>query len=157
MKKITPFLWFDGQAEEAMKFYTSIFKNSKKGAISRYGEAGPGKKGSVLTAAFTLAGQEFIGLNGGPHYKFTPAVSFSIDCKSQKEVDYYWEKLSAGGKKIQCGWLEDKFGLSWQVVPTVLHKFLQDKDPEKSKRVMEAMLKMQKLEIEVLKQAYKGK
>jgi predicted 3-demethylubiquinone-9 3-methyltransferase (glyoxalase superfamily) len=157
MKKITPFLWFDSQAEEAMKFYTSVFKKSKKGKITRYGEAGPGKKGSVMTATFSLEGQDFIALNGGPNYQFTHAVSFSIDCKTQKEVDYYWTKLSAGGKEIQCGWLVDKFGLSWQVVPSILPKYLADKNPVKSKRVMEAMLKMQKLDIAALKLAYKGK
>ena len=156
MKKITPFLWFDTQAEEAMNFYTSIFKKSKKGAITRYGEAGPGKKGSVMTASFTLDGQDFIALNGGPNYQFTHAISFSIDCKTQKEVDYYWEKLSAGGKIIQCGWLVDKFGLSWQVVPSILPKYLADRDAVKSQRVMQAMFKMQKLDIATLKQAYKG-
>ena len=119
MKKITPFLWFDDKAEEAMNFYVSIFKNSKVGSVTRYGEAGPGPKGSVMTATFTLDGQDFIALNGGPHFKFTEAISFSVDCKTQEEVDELWEKLSAGGQKSRCGWLKDKYGLSWQIVPTV--------------------------------------
>jgi len=154
MKKITPFLWFDNQAEEAMNFYVAIFKNSKALGVIRYGEAGPGPKGTVMTAHFRLDGQELFALNGGPYFKFTEAVSFSVDCKSQAEVDYFWERLSAGGQKSQCGWLKDKFGLSWQVVPTVLIELLQDKDPEKSKRVMAAMLKMHKLDIAALKRAY---
>jgi predicted 3-demethylubiquinone-9 3-methyltransferase (glyoxalase superfamily) len=144
MHKITPFLWFDGKAEEAAKFYVSIFKNSRIMDITRYGEAGPGPKGSAMTVRFELDGQEFIGLNGGPQYKFTEAVSFSVDCKTQEEVDDFWEKLSEGGEQGQCGWLKDKYGLSWQVSPTVLSQMLSDPDPEKSKRVVEAMLRMKK-------------
>jgi predicted 3-demethylubiquinone-9 3-methyltransferase (glyoxalase superfamily) len=154
MQNITPFLWFDGKAEEAMNFYVSIFKNSKIGSVARYGEAGPGPKGTVMTAVFELNGQEFIALNGGPHFKFTEAISFVVNCETQEEVDEFWEKLSEGGEKSRCGWLKDKYGLSWQVVPTVLGKLMQDKDPEKSKRVMEAMLQMDKIDIKTLKQAY---
>jgi predicted 3-demethylubiquinone-9 3-methyltransferase (glyoxalase superfamily) len=161
MQKITPFLWFNNQAEEAAKFYTSIFKNSKITDIARYGEAGAkvsGRaKGSVMTVSFELDGQEFTALNGGPLFKFTEAVSFVLNCKTQKEVDELWEKLSAGGEKSQCGWLKDKFGLSWQVVPTVLSELLQDKDAKKSERVMQAMLQMKRLDIEGLKRAYQGK
>jgi predicted 3-demethylubiquinone-9 3-methyltransferase (glyoxalase superfamily) len=156
MQKITPFLWFDNNAEEAMKFYTSIFKNSKIGKVARYGDAGPGPKGTVMTASFEIAGQEFIALNGGPQFKFTEAVSFVVNCENQQEVDEFWEKLSAGGKKSQCGWLKDKFGLSWQIVPTILGKLMGDPDPAKSARVMTAMLKMQKLDIATLKRAYDG-
>lgn len=156
-QKITPFLWFNDNAEEAINFYTSIFKNSKIGSVARYGEAGPGPKGSVMTATFQLEGQEFIALNGGPHFKFTEAISFVVDCETQEEVDEFWEKLSAGGEKSRCGWLKDKFGLSWQIVPDVLGKLMQDKDPEKSKRVMQAMLKMDKLIIADLQKAYDGK
>jgi predicted 3-demethylubiquinone-9 3-methyltransferase (glyoxalase superfamily) len=156
MKKITPFLWFDDKAEEAMNFYVSIFKNSKVGNVTRYGEAGPGPKGSVMTASFNLDGQDFIALNGGPHFKFTEAISFSVDCKTQEEVDQLWEKLSEGGQKSRCGWLKDKYGLSWQIVPTVLSEMLADKDVKKSKKVMEAMLKMDKLDIKTLKQAYES-
>jgi predicted 3-demethylubiquinone-9 3-methyltransferase (glyoxalase superfamily) len=159
-QKITPFLWFDTQAEEAVKFYTVIFKNSKVGAISRYDEEGAkasGRpKGTVMTIEFQLEGQKFTALNGGPIFKFTEAVSFAVNCETQEEVDHFWEKLSAGGHKSQCGWLKDKFGLSWQVVPTVLIDMLQDKDPAKSQRVMHAMLQMTKLDIKKLKQAYKG-
>jgi predicted 3-demethylubiquinone-9 3-methyltransferase (glyoxalase superfamily) len=154
MQKIVPFLWFDGQAEEAMNFYTSIFKNSKIGRVARFGEAGPGPKGSVMIASFELNGQEFTALNGGPQFKFTEAISFFVNCETQEEVDELWEKLSAGGKKGQCGWLKDKFGVSWQIIPTALGKLMGDKDPEKSKRVMQAMLKMQKIEIKALQQAY---
>lgn len=160
MQKITPFLWFDDQAEEAANFYASIFKNSKIGHVARYGEAGAkvsGRpKGTAMTVAFQLDGHEFVALNGGPHFKFTEAVSFVVNCQTQKEVDHYWEKLSAGGdeKAQQCGWLKDKYGLSWQIVPTVLGEMLQDKDPKKSERVMEALLKMKKLDIKTLKQAY---
>ena len=153
MQRITPCLWFNGQAEEAVRFYTSVFKKSKKGEISRYGEAGPGKKGSVMTATFTIEGEEFMALNGGPEFTFSPAVSFVVHCKSQDEVDTYWNKLSAGGQESQCGWLKDKFGLSWQIVPTVLPELLSDKDPAKAKRVMEAMLQMKKIDIEALKHA----
>jgi predicted 3-demethylubiquinone-9 3-methyltransferase (glyoxalase superfamily) len=156
MQKITPFLWFDNQAEEAAKFYTSIFKNSKMGRVARYGDAGPGPKGSVMTAAFQIEGQEFIALNGGPIFTFTEAISFVVDCKTQEEVDELWQKLTAGGSESQCGWLKDKFGLSWQIVPTALSEMLGDKDPEKSKRVMQAMLQMKKIDIKKLKQAYDG-
>ena len=154
MPKITPFLWFDGKAEEAMNFYVSIFKNSKIVSVTRYGEAGPGPKGTVMTAKFELDGQEFVALNGGPQFTFTEAISFVVNCATQQEVDEFWEKLSEGGEKSRCGWLKDKYGLSWQVVPTVLVEMLQDKDAEKSKRVMQAMLQMDKLDINTLKQAY---
>ena len=154
MQKITPCLWFDNNAEEAVNHYLSIFKNSKINKILRCGDAGPGPKGSVLTIAFQLEGQDFIALNGGPIFKFNEAISLSVDCKSQAEVDDLWEKLSDGGQKSQCGWLKDKFGLSWQVVPSVLVEMLQDPDPEKSKRVMAAMMQMGKLDIAILKQAY---
>ncbi|HEX9422358.1 MAG TPA: VOC family protein [Pyrinomonadaceae bacterium] len=154
MQKITPFLWFDDKAEEAMNFYTSIFKNSKVLGVTRYGEAGPGPQGSVMTATFQLDGQEFTALNAGPRFKFTEAISLVVNCKTQDEVDEFWEKLSEGGEKSRCGWLKDKYGLSWQVVPTVLAELYGDKDPEKSKRVMQAMLQMDKLDIKTLKQAY---
>jgi predicted 3-demethylubiquinone-9 3-methyltransferase (glyoxalase superfamily) len=154
MQKIVPFLWFDTQAEEAVSFYTSVFKNAKAGQVTRYGEAGPGPKGSVMTATFELFGQEFVALNGGPVFKFTPAISFVVNCETQEEVDDYWTKLSAGGQTQQCGWLTDKFGVSWQIVPTILTKLMQDKDPVKAQRVMEAMLKMTKLDIKGLQQAY---
>lgn len=154
MKKITPFLWFDNKAEEAMNYYVSIFKNSKVLGVTRYGDEGPGPKGTVMTAAFELNGQEFTALNGGPQFTFTPAVSFVVHCETQQEVDELWEKLSEGGEKNVCGWLKDKYGLSWQVVPTVLIEMLQDKDAEKSRRVMKAMLQMAKLDIKTLRQAY---
>jgi predicted 3-demethylubiquinone-9 3-methyltransferase (glyoxalase superfamily) len=154
MQKITPFLWFDDKAEEAMNLYVSIFKNSKRGRISRYGEAGPGPKGTVMVATFQLEGQEFIALNGGPHFKFTEAISFVVNCETQDEVDAFWEKLSEGGSKGQCGWLKDKYGLSWQIVPAVLGELMSDPDPEKSKRVMNAMLQMKKLDISGLTRAY---
>ena len=154
MRKITPFLWFDNQAEEAMNFYVSVFKNSKTGAVTRYGEGGPGPKGAVMTATFQLDGQDFMALNGGPLYKFTEAISFYVNCETQKEVDELWEKLSASGEPGRCGWLKDKFGLSWQIIPTGLSEMLGDKDAEKSKRVMQAMLKMNKLDIAGLKRAY---
>jgi predicted 3-demethylubiquinone-9 3-methyltransferase (glyoxalase superfamily) len=157
MQKITPFLWFDGNAEEAMNFYTSIFKNSKVGEIRRCGDAGPGPKGSVLTATFQIEGQEFKALNGGPHFKFTPAISFFVNCETQQEVDDFWEKLLAGGKAMQCGWLTDKFGISWQIIPKALGELLGDKDPQKSQRVMKAMMKMIKIDVEGLKRAYEGK
>jgi predicted 3-demethylubiquinone-9 3-methyltransferase (glyoxalase superfamily) len=154
MQKITPFLWFDGKAEEAANFYVSIFKNSKVLSVHRYGEGGPGPKGTVMSVTFQLNGQEFYALNGGPQFTFTPAVSFFVSCETQPEVDELWEKLSHGGAKQRCGWLTDKFGLSWQVVPTILGKLLQDKDPKKSANVMKAMLQMDKLDIGRLKQAY---
>jgi predicted 3-demethylubiquinone-9 3-methyltransferase (glyoxalase superfamily) len=153
-QKITPFLWFDNQAEEAVRFYTSIFKNSKIGKVARYGEAGPGPKGSVMTISFELEGQEFTALNGGPHFKFTEAISLVVNCDTQKEIDYYWQKLSAGGKEVQCGWLKDKYGLSWQIVPTVLSELVADREPAKSDPVMKAMRQMVKLDIETLKKAY---
>ncbi len=154
MPKISPFLWFDDKAEEAANFYISIFKNSRITSVARYGEAGPGAKGSVMTIAFHLDGQDFVGLNGGPHYTLSPAISFWINCETQEEVDHYWDNLSAGGQALQCGWLTDKFGVTWQVVPSILPKLLQDKDPQKSQRVMKAMLQMVKLDIAALKQAY---
>jgi predicted 3-demethylubiquinone-9 3-methyltransferase (glyoxalase superfamily) len=154
MQKITPFLWFDNNAEEAMSFYASIFKNSKIGKIVRYPEGAPGPAGTVMTGMLELSGQEFMVLNGGPQFKFTEAISFVVSCETQEEVDEFWEKLSAGGKKGQCGWLKDKFGLSWQIVPTALVTLLGDKDREKAKRVMMAMLQMTKIEIEDLKRAY---
>ncbi len=140
MQKITPFLWFEDKAEEAMKFYTSIFKNSKIGRITRYGQGGPGPKGTVMSCTFQLEGQEFMALNGGPRFTFSPAISFFVNCETQEEVDELWERLSAGGKKERCGWLKDKYGLSWQIIPTTLSKLLSDADPEKSSRVMKAML-----------------
>lgn len=154
MQKITPFLWFDNQAEDAAKFYASIFKNSKVGAITRYGEAGPGTPGSVLTVEFELDGLSFVGLNGGPHFKFTEAISMQIACETQEEVDRLWSKLTEdGGQPGQCGWLKDKFGLSWQVVPTALPRLLKQPDAEKANRVMQAMLQMTKIEIAELERA----
>ena len=154
MPKITPFLWFDNSAEQAAQFYTSIFRNSKILQTSRYPEGAPGPKGSVMTVKFELNGQEFIALNGGPHFKFNEAISFVVDCETQKEIDEYWEKLtSGGGKEVQCGWLKDKYGLSWQIVPAALGQLMADKDPKKAKRVMQAMMKMVKLDIEALKKA----
>src|SRR5260370_41973339 len=154
MQKITPFLWFDDKAEEAMNFYVSIFKNSKIVGISRYGEEGPGTKGTVMTGTFQLDGQEFMALNGGPHFTFSPAISLFVNCETQQEVDELWEKLSKGGEKQRCGWLKDKFGVSWQIIPTALGQMLHDKDAGKSKRVMKAMLQMDKIDIKTLKQAY---
>jgi predicted 3-demethylubiquinone-9 3-methyltransferase (glyoxalase superfamily) len=156
MQKITPFLWFDNNAEEAVNLYVSIFKNSKVLGMSRYGDAGPGPKGMLMTARFQLDGQEFVALNGGPQFKFTEAVSFLVNCQTQQEVDEYWEKLSAGGSEGQCGWLKDRFGLSWQIVPTVLGQMLQDEDPAKARRVMQAMLQMTRMDIARLQQAYDG-
>jgi predicted 3-demethylubiquinone-9 3-methyltransferase (glyoxalase superfamily) len=160
-QKITPFLWFDDQAEEAVKFYTSIFEDSKIGDVTRYDDEGAkvsGRpKGSVMTVPFELNGQEFVALNGGPLFKFTEAVSFVVNCETQKEVDHFWEKLSAGGEQVQCGWLKDRYGMSWQVVPTILTELLQDKDGEKAKRVMAAMLQMKKLDVDTLKRAHAGR
>jgi predicted 3-demethylubiquinone-9 3-methyltransferase (glyoxalase superfamily) len=155
MQQITPFLWFNDNAEEAVNFYASIFKDARILEVTRYGEAGPGPNGSVVTMKFRLNGLEFVALNGGPHYTFTHAVSFVINCENQAEVDHYWDKLIEGGKPSQCGWLSDKFGLSWQITPTILIKLLQDPDPAKAKRVTEAMLKMVKLDIPKLEEAAK--
>ena len=156
-QKITTFLWFDNNAEEAVNFYVSIFKNSKVLSTMRYGDAGPGPKGTVMTIAFQLDGQEFTALNGGPQFKFTEAVSLVVHCQTQEEVDHFWERLSEGGEKVECGWLKDKFGLSWQIVPDVLLELLQDSDSQKSQRVMKAMMQMKKLDIKGLKQAAAGK
>lgn len=157
MQKITPFLWFDGQAEEAMNFYTSIFRNSKVGAVSRYGDAGPGPKGQVMTASFQLEGQDFMALNGGPQYPFTPAISLYVDCQSQEEVDTLWDKLSAGGEPGRCGWLQDKFGVSWQIIPSALPRLMNDKDPAAAGRVMQAMLTMNRIDIKALQAAHDGR
>ena len=154
MQKITPFLWFDGRAEEAMNHYISIFKNSKVVSLTRYGDAGPGAKGTVMTVAFQLEGQDFVALNGGPQFKFNEAISLVVNCETQQEIDELWKKLSAGGEPSRCGWLKDKFGLSWQIIPTVLGRMLQDKDPLKAGRVMQAMLQMDKIDVNRLKQAY---
>ena len=154
MQKIVPFLWFNDQAEEAMKFYVSIFKNSKVVSVSRYGDAGPGPKGTVMMATFQLEGQEFHALNGGPQFTFTPAISLLVNCETQQEVDELWAKLSEGGAPDRCGWLKDKYGLSWQIVPTILGRLMQDKDPKKSQRVMTAVMQMDKLDIARLKHAY---
>jgi predicted 3-demethylubiquinone-9 3-methyltransferase (glyoxalase superfamily) len=157
MSKITPFLWFNGNAEEAVNFYASVFKNAKITSMTRYGDAGPGPKGSVMTANFQLDGLEFTALNGGPQFQFSPATSFVIHCKDQEEVDHYWNKLGVeGGKTNQCGWLDDKFGLTWQVVPTVLLELIKDKDAKKSQRVMMAMMQMTKLDIAALERAAAG-
>ena len=153
MPKITPFLWFDHQAEEAARFYAKIFPNSKILQVTRYGDSGPGPKGSVMTVRLKLAGHEFIALNGGPVFKFTEAVSFVINCRTQKEIDHYWSKLSEGGTEVQCGWLKDKYGLSWQVVPDTLGKLLNTKNPARSERVMRAVMGMKKLDIATLKRA----
>ena len=154
MQKITPFLWFDNQAEEAVNFYISLFKNSKVNTTKRYGDAGPGPKGSVMIVSFQLEGQDFIALNGGPSFKFTPALSLYVDCETQDEVDQLWEKLSAGGRKDRCGWLQDKYGLSWQIIPRALQQLMSDPDPKKSASVMQAMLQMGKIDIEALKRAH---
>jgi predicted 3-demethylubiquinone-9 3-methyltransferase (glyoxalase superfamily) len=157
MAKITPFLWFDDQAEEAAHFYTSIFRNSKIGSVSRYGDEGARASGrpvgTAMVVPFNLDGQEFLALNGGPHFKFTEAISFVVNCETQAEVDEFWEKLSEGGQKGRCGWLKDKYGLSWQIVPTVVAKLMSDADPERTKRVMRAVMQMDKLDIEALEQA----
>ena len=156
MQKITPFLWFDGNAEEAVSLYVSIFKNSRIASVSRYGERGPGPKGTVMSVTFQLEGQDFMALNGGPQFKFTEAISLFVNCETQDEVDDLWEKLAAGGRKQRCGWLKDKYGVSWQIIPAVLGEMLHDKDPGKSKRVMDAMLQMDKLDIHRLRQAYES-
>ena len=154
MQKITPFLWFDNNAEEARNFYVSVFKNSKVGGVSRYGDAGPGPKGAVMVAEFELEGLEFVALNGGPHFKFTEAISFVVHCDSQEEVDYFWEKLSEGGDKSRCGWLKDKYGLSWQIVPTIAIEMMKDKDPQRTENVMKAILQMKKIDLGQLKEVY---
>jgi predicted 3-demethylubiquinone-9 3-methyltransferase (glyoxalase superfamily) len=155
MQKITPFLWFNDQAEEAVHFYTSIFKNSKITDIARYGKDTPGVEGTVMTVAFQLEGQDFMALNGGPVYQFSPAISFLVSCETQTEVDWLWDSLSAGGQVEQCGWLIDRYGVSWQIVPRILGEMLQDKNAQKSQKVMQALLQMKKLDIKILKQAYK--
>ncbi|HYD98498.1 MAG TPA: VOC family protein [Alphaproteobacteria bacterium] len=156
MQKISPFLWFDNQAEEAARFYVSVFPNSRMGEMVRYGEAGPGPAGTVMTVSFQLDGRDFIALNGGPQFKFTEAVSFSVDCATQAEVDAIWDRLVEGGEPGPCGWLKDRFGLSWQVVPSILPKLIADPDPARSKRVMEAMFRMGKLDIAALERAHAG-
>jgi predicted 3-demethylubiquinone-9 3-methyltransferase (glyoxalase superfamily) len=157
MQKITPFLWFDNNAEEAVNFYVSIFRNSRIVSVSRYPEGSPGPAGTVMTATFQLERQEFMALNGGPQFKFTQAISFFVSCETQKEVDELWEKLSQGGEKGHCGWLKDKYGVSWQIIPTALGQMLQDRDPQKSRNVVQAMLQMSKIEIETLRRAYEQK
>jgi predicted 3-demethylubiquinone-9 3-methyltransferase (glyoxalase superfamily) len=157
-QKIKPFLWFDANAEEAANFYVSVFKNSKILSVARYPEGGPGPKGQVMTVSFELDGQEFVGLNGGPKFQFTEAISLEVDCESQAEVDELWKKLTAGGgQEVQCGWLKDKFGLSWQIVPRRLNELFQDKDPKVQQRVMQAMLQMKKLDIAGLEKAAAAK
>jgi predicted 3-demethylubiquinone-9 3-methyltransferase (glyoxalase superfamily) len=157
MHKLTTFLWFDGQAEDAMNYYTSVFRNSKKGSITRWGDTGPGPKDGVLVATFEIEGQQFAALNGGPQYKFSPAISISINCTTQAEIDELWAKLGAdGGQPVQCGWITDKFGVSWQVVPIVLNEMLQDKDRARANRVMSAMMQMVKLDIATLERAYRN-
>ena len=161
MQKFTPCLWFDNQAEEAVNFYVSIFKNSKIGGITRYGEEGAKRsgrpKGTVMTVTFQLDGQEFLALNGGPVFTFSPAISFIVNCQTQEEIDEFWEKLSEGGERIECGWLKDKYGVSWQIVPTILGEMLQAKDPKKSEKVMEVLLQMEKIDIKSLKKPYELK
>lgn len=161
MKKISPCLWFDDNAEEAVNFYAAIFKNSKVKSVTRYGEAGAGAsgrpEGTVMTVEFEIEGQGFTALNGGPVFQFSPAISFMVDCKTQAEVDDLWERLSEGGEKVACGWLKDKYGVSWQIIPAALMEMLQDKDPERRERVMKAMLQMKKLDIEGLRKAYEGR
>jgi predicted 3-demethylubiquinone-9 3-methyltransferase (glyoxalase superfamily) len=157
LQKITPFLWFDENAEEAVNFYVSIFKKASIERITRYGDAGPGPKGTVMTVDFQLEGQAFVALNGGPEYTFTPAISFLVNCQTQQEVDELWEKLTAGGEEVACGWLKDRYGVSWQIVPTVLGALMQDKDPEKAQRVTEALYQMKKIDIKTLQEAYEQK
>ena len=154
MQKITPFLWFDTQAEEAAKFYTSTFKNSKIGSIKRYGDGGPRPKGMVMSVAFEIEGQSFVALNGGPQFTFTPAISLFVNCETQQEVDELWDKLLEGGKPSQCGWLTDKYGLSWQIIPAALMKLMNDPDPKKANRVTQAMLQMVKIDVRSLEAAY---
>jgi predicted 3-demethylubiquinone-9 3-methyltransferase (glyoxalase superfamily) len=154
MQKITPFLWFNDKAEEAANFYVSLFKNSKVKEVRRYGDAGPGPKGSVMTITFQIEGQDFIALNGGPHFSFTPAVSLFVNCEKQEEVDQLWEKLAEGGRKDRCGWLQDKYGLSWQIIPEALGKLMTDPDPKKAASVMQAMLQMDKIDVKRLQEAH---
>jgi predicted 3-demethylubiquinone-9 3-methyltransferase (glyoxalase superfamily) len=156
IQRITPFLWFDHQAEEAAAVYVSVFPNSRIVKVVRYGEAGPGPAGSAMTVEFQLDGQSFVALNGGPHFRFTEAISFVVNCRTQEEVDAYWDRLSAGGGEVQCGWLKDRFGLSWQIVPTVLADLLSDPDPARSQRVIKAILTMKKLDIRALREAHEG-
>lgn len=156
MQKITPFLWFNGNAEEAANFYVSVFKNSKILSIARFGDAGPGPKGSVMLVSFEIEGQKFSALNGGPQYTISPAISFLVDCETQAEVDELWASLTAGGKEVQCGWLTDKFGVSWQIIPRAFMEMLQDKNPVRSQRVFRAMMQMIKIDVEALKRAYRG-
>ena len=155
-QKITPFLWFNDNAEEAMNLYTSVFKDSKIVNVTRYGKGAPGKEGTVMTGTFQIDGQTFYVLNGGPQFKFTEAISLFVNCETQEEVDELWEKLSEGGQKSQCGWLKDKFGLSWQIIPAAMGQMLQDKDPQKSQRVMQAMMQMTRIDIQKLQAAYNG-
>lgn len=157
MRGITPFLWFESQAEEAAKFYVSVFPRSQITQTTRYGEEGPGPRGTVMTVAFELDGQEFVALNGGPQFSFTQAISFVVNCETQAEVDAFWEKLSEGGEQIQCGWLQDRYGLPWQIVPTALGRLLGDEDPQRSRRVMKAMLQMKKLDVAELERAHAGR
>jgi predicted 3-demethylubiquinone-9 3-methyltransferase (glyoxalase superfamily) len=156
MQRIVACLWFDGQAEEAVSFYTSVFKNARAGEVTRYGDAGPGQKGTVMTAVFEIEGQEFMALNGGPEFRFSPAISFIVHCQTQEEVDEYWARLLEGGSPQQCGWLTDRFGVSWQIVPAILPEMLADEDAGRTERVMQAMLKMVKLDIRALRRAYEG-
>ena len=156
MQKVTPFLWFDGKAEEAATFYVSLFKNAKLGEVRRYPEGSPAPMGSAMSASFQIDGQDYIAFNGGPHFKFTPAVSLFVNCETQEEVDELWEKLSEGGEKSRCGWLTDRYGLSWQIIPSALGKGLQDKDPETAKRVMQAMMQMSKIDIAEIEKARAG-
>lgn len=156
MQKVITYLWFDTEAEEAAEFYTSIFENSKITHVQRYGDAGPGPAGSAMTVDFELDGQRFIALNGGPHFRFTEAISLYIDCADQSEVDFFWSRLTAGGEPSQCGWLKDRYGLSWQVIPRDLPELLGDSDPEKASRAMQAMLSMTKIDVEVLRKAHQG-
>jgi predicted 3-demethylubiquinone-9 3-methyltransferase (glyoxalase superfamily) len=157
LRTITPFLWFNENAEEAVNFYVSIFNNASIDRIARYGDAGPGPKGTVMIVDFHLEGQTFIALNGGPEYTFTPAISFMVNCETQQEVDELWEKLTAGGEEVACGWLKDRYGVSWQIVPTVLGALMQDKDPEKAQRVTQALYQMKKIDIKTLQEAYEQK
>jgi predicted 3-demethylubiquinone-9 3-methyltransferase (glyoxalase superfamily) len=156
MQKIVPFIWFNDQAEDAANYYISLFKNSRITAVRRYGNAGPGPKGSVMSVTFQLEGQDFYALNGGPHFQITPAISMFVNCETQEEVDQLWDKLSEGGRKDRCGWLTDKFGVTWQIIPTALGRMLGDPDPAKSSRVMQAMLKMDKIDVAALQRAYEG-